>query len=109
MLAEARPPREAIALHARPDMWGAVGEQAQALAAQLPDALVAELWALLRALDDQTADAVSTAEATYLRATLAHFPGIAPAWWVVYAHVRDGIMAPCANAEGLCQEQPPAA
>jgi len=27
--------------------------------------------------------------------TLAHFPGIAPAWWVVTAHLRGEFIPPC--------------
>jgi hypothetical protein len=39
---------------------------------------------------------------------LAHFPGVAPAWWVVYAHRRDEIPPPCSPGRppGRCTLPP---
>lgn len=46
-------------------------------------------------VDDHASDRIRAELEGDTARTLAHFPGIAPAWWVVYAHLRDEIPPPC--------------
>src|SRR5690349_3545739 len=71
------------------------GEQAVGLIAELerevPPALLERILALCMAVDDHSGDTMREEMERNTARTLAHFPDIAPARWVVYAHLAHEI------------------
>ena len=69
--------------------------EAQALERELPPPLWERVAALLRAVDNATGARVLAEVDAETAAILAHFPGIAPAWQVVWGHLRNEHLPPC--------------
>ena len=84
----------------------AVAEQLEREVAPLVWARIVRLAVLI---DDHAAERTRVEVDERTAQTLAHFPGIAPAWWVVYAHLRDEYPPSCVEShEGrdFCQLPP---
>ena len=88
-------------LAAQPPLWGAAGLRAQALAATLTDAQVAELWQVLLAFDDRVLNTATDREDRLWLAIEAHAPGLGPLWRLLRAHLLQerGVVAECVDLE----------
>src|SRR2546423_8667044 len=91
------------------DLGGEVLALAEALEQDVPPLVFERIIALVTKASDEASDQVRTECDEAVARTLAHFPGIAPAWWAVAAHLRDEFAAPCLERGKLdphCQLRP---
>jgi hypothetical protein len=91
-----------------------MGPEILALAEQLAGEVAPPVWDRIGRLtvlvDDHSGDRMREEIDAQTARTLAHFPGLAPAWWVVFAHVLNEIQPPCVGPRGVlrshCQMPP---